>query len=356
MPCKINTMNKPDFLSMDIPALAALLTEWGEPAYRGRQIFQWLQQKGVTDFNDMSNLPLSLRGELTHKALITAPCVLRRQESAAGDTVKLLLEYADGARIETVLMLYEKETYRDRATCCVSTQNGCAMGCAFCASSLYRAPRNLSAGEMAAQVLLTAGLAREKGFAGITNVVFMGMGEPLVNLVNLRQAILLLNDENGQNIGQRRITVSTCGLAPQIYELADWGLQISLAVSLHAADAAKRARLMPVAARYSLAELLAACRYYRQKTGRRVTVEYAMFAGVNDSLEDAALLADLLAGEDMHINIIPANSITEAGFLPSKREIIERFCAYLREQGREAAVREARGPDIGAACGQLRGN
>ena len=347
-------MPKPDLLSMDIASISALLVEWGEPAYRGRQVFQWLQQRGVVDFSLMSNLPLSLREQLMHKALISAPRVLRRQEAAAGDTVKLLLEFADGEQIETVLMLYEREAARDRATCCVSTQSGCAMKCAFCASSLYHDPRNLSAGEMVAQVLLTARLAREKGFAGITNVVFMGMGEPLANMANLRQAILLLNDTNGQNIGQRRITVSTCGLAPQIYELADWGLQINLAVSLHAADTAKRARLMPVAAHYTLTELLAACRYYRQKTGRRVTIEYAMFAGINDSLDDAALLANLLAGEDMLINIIPANNTNKAGFLPSKREIIERFCALLSRQGCEAAIREARGQDINAACGQLR--
>jgi 23S rRNA (adenine2503-C2)-methyltransferase len=348
-------MDKPNLLSLDTAALTQLLAAWGEPPYRARQLFAWLQHKGVTDFAAMSDLPAFLQKRLAAETWAGAPIIVQRQEAADKDTVKLLLELTDGERIETVLMLYGRENSRDRATCCVSTQSGCAMGCAFCASGLIKNPRNLSAGEMISQVLITSAIAREKGYSGISNVVFMGMGEPLANLVNLKQAILLLNDERGQNIGQRRITVSTCGLAPQIYELAGWGLQIGLAVSLHAADQEKRARLMPVAARYSLPELLAACRYFRQKTGRRVTMEYALFAGINDSWRDAGQLASLLAGEDILVNIIPANNATEAGFCASDSEIIEMFCAKIRRQGIEAAVREKRGADIDAACGQLRG-
>jgi 23S rRNA (adenine2503-C2)-methyltransferase len=300
-------------------------------------------------------LPLSLQKRLAEETHICAPIIAQKQQAAAGDTVKLLLTLADGEQIETVLMLYEREISRDRATCCVSAQSGCAMGCAFCASGLFKHPRNLSAGEMIAQVLITAALAREVGYSGVSNVVFMGMGEPLANMANLQQAILLLNEENGQNIGQRRITVSTCGLAPQIYKLADWGLQIGLAVSLHAAQQEKRARLMPVAARHSLPELLKACRYFRQKTGRRVTMEYALFAGINDSERDAAQLAALLAGEDILVNIIPANNVAQAGFCASNSEIIKIFCASLRRQGIEVALREKRGADINAACGQLKG-
>jgi len=300
-------------------------------------------------------LPLSLQQRLATETALNVPVIAGRQNTATDDTVKLLLSLADGEQIETVLMLYERAQARDRATCCVSSQSGCAMGCAFCASGLFQNPRNLSAGEMVSQVLISTAIAREQGYAGVSNVVFMGMGEPLANLANVKQAILLLNDEQGQNIGQRRITVSTCGLVPQIYELADWGLQIGLAVSLHAAEQALRARLMPAAARYSLPELLAACRYFRKETGRRVTWEYALFAGVNDSEKDAYQLASLLAGEDILVNIIPANTVKEAGFYASKREIIEIFCAILRRQGVNLAVRERRGADIDAACGQLRG-
>ncbi|MCL1905895.1 MAG: 23S rRNA (adenine(2503)-C(2))-methyltransferase RlmN, partial [Clostridiales bacterium] len=281
--------------------------------------------------------------------------IAQRQDGADGDTVKLLLTLADGEQIETVLMLYGRQNSRDRATCCVSTQSGCAMGCVFCASGLFKHPRNLSAGEMIIQVLATAAISRELGYSGISNVVFMGMGEPLANPANLKLAIELLNNELGQNIGQRRTTVSTCGLVPQIYKLADWGMQIGLAVSLHAAGQEKRSRLMPVAARYSLPELLEACRYYRRSTGRRVTMEYALFAGVNDSARDAEQLAGLLAGEDILVNIIPANDVAEAGFYASDREIIKMFCDILRRRGVEAALREKRGADIDAACGQLRG-
>jgi 23S rRNA (adenine2503-C2)-methyltransferase len=348
-------MNKPELLSMDAVALSALLATWQEPSYRARQLFSWLQQKGVSEFAAMSNLPKSLQQRLASETQINAPLIMQRQEARKGDTIKLLLSLMDSEQIETVLMLYDREKSRDRATCCVSSQSGCAMGCIFCASGLFKHPRNLSAGEMVAQVLIAAKIAREMGYSGVSNVVFMGMGEPLANLVNLKQAILLLNAAEGQNIGQRRITVSTCGLAPQIYELADWGLQIGLAVSLHAADEKKRARLMPVAARHSLPELLASCRYFRKATGRRVTMEYALFAGINDSERDAEQLAVLLAGEDILLNIIPANNVTEAGICASDSESIKIFFAKIQQMGITAAIRERRGADINAACGQLRG-
>ncbi|MCL1816158.1 MAG: 23S rRNA (adenine(2503)-C(2))-methyltransferase RlmN [Clostridiales bacterium] len=348
-------MDKPDLLSLDIPALTAMLIEWGEPAYRGRQIFQWLQQKGVKDFSAMSNLPLSLQKKLADQTQISSPSIEQRYDAHDKETVKLLLALADGVKIETVLMLYKRENSRDRATCCVSTQSGCAMGCVFCASGLFKHPRNLSAGELVAQVQATATIGRELGYKGITNVVYMGMGEPLANLANLKQSIFLLNQENGLNIGQRHITVSTCGLVPQIYEMADWGWQISLAVSLHTADQKKRERLMPVAARYCIKDILKACRYFRRQTGRRVTMEYALFAGINDSKQDAQQLADLLCGEDIFLNIILANNVAKAGFCTSNSEIIRIFYDRIRRQGIEAAIRQRRGTDINAACGQLRG-
>ena len=345
-------MDKKDLLSWDIPALRVLLSEWGEPNYRAQQLFTWFQQKGVTDFAAMSNLPLSLQKRLSEETVAYMPKIARRQD--AGDTIKLLLTLADGEQIETVLMLYKRQNSRDRATCCVSTQSGCAMGCVFCASGFFKYPRNLSAGEMIAQVLLSATLGQELGYSGISNVVFMGMGEPLANLTNIKQTIELLNNEQGQNIGLRRITISTCGLTPQIYKLADWGKQIGLAVSLHAADQEKRARLMPVAKHYTLPELLAACRYFRAKTGRRVTMEYALFAGINDSKRDAEQLATLLADQNVLVNIIPANTVIEAGICASNRELIEIFCAILQRKGLEVVLRERRGAEIEAACGQLR--
>lgn len=343
-----------DLRSMTLPQLQAQFLADGLPRYRADQVFQWLQQKAVADFQAMTNLPLALREQLASHYRIAGASVLRQQHSADGETHKLLLAYDDGEQVETALMLYRRQHSRNRATCCLSSQSGCAMGCAFCATGQFKQFRNLTAGEIALQAQLADCLAREQGYDGLTNLVYMGMGEPLANLEALHQSILLLNDPHGLQIGMRRITISTCGLVPQIYALSEWGWQIGLAISLHSADAQKRQRLMPGAAHYPLSELIAAAQAYRQRTGRRVTCEYALFAGVNDQEEDARKLVALLTGNDILVNIIPANPVENLGFAPSDVATSERFIAICRSAGLDVQVRESKGQDIDAACGQLR--
>ena len=244
--------------------------------------------------------------------------------------------------------------YKHGHTVCISTQVGCRMGCSFCATGMFKQFRNLSAGEIVVQVQYADKMARRLDFNGVTNVVYMGMGEPLANDKQVRRSIELLNDTNGMDIGARRITVSTCGLVPKIYEMAHWGLQIGLAVSLHSADENKRRQLMPVAGQYALADLLKACLYYREQTGRRVTCEYALIHGVNDSLEDARKLAKLLTGTDILVNIIPVNALPEHGIDALNKELSADFCRAAAEMGVNIQIRESRGQDIEAACGQLR--
>ncbi|MDO4581882.1 MAG: 23S rRNA (adenine(2503)-C(2))-methyltransferase RlmN [Bacillota bacterium] len=343
-----------DLRSASLTELREFVRGLNEPDFRAAQLFAWLQQKGARSYAEMSDLPQALRDKLARQAALTAPAVVERRISARRDTAKLLLEFADGERIEMALLLYDDPHSRERATVCLSTQSGCAMGCKFCATARCADFRNLNAGEIVVQAQYADALARELGFAGVTNVVFMGMGEPLANLDNLRRAIELLNDERGMNIGQRRITVSTCGLVPQIYAMLDWGMQIGLAVSLHSALPEQRAALMPAAARYSPAQLIEACRDYRRRSGRRVTCEYALFAGVNDSVAAADALAALLTGTDILVNIIPANSGGEGGFHASDKQTTAAFAAALAKHGVDVELRRARGQDIEAGCGQLR--
>ncbi|MEG1536680.1 MAG: 23S rRNA (adenine(2503)-C(2))-methyltransferase RlmN [Clostridiales bacterium] len=347
-------MDKQDLRSLDVAELQQVMAAWGEPAYRGKQLFGWLQQKGVMDFGEMSDLPEALRDKLAGFFTLTCPKILRKQVAIAGDTLKLLLELNDGEKIEMALMLYPRKGSRDRATCCVSCQSGCAMGCAFCATGRNRQFRNLTAGEIAVQALLADRLAREQGFPGLTNVVFMGMGEPLYNLQTVKKAVDLLNDPMGLNIGRRKITVSTCGIVPQIYEMSHWEQPVELAVSLHSADDKLRKEMMPGAARWNLAALMAACRAYRQQTSRRITFEYALFEGINDNRAAARLLADLLTGEDILVNIIPANPVEKSDFHPSAAGNIKEFIAGCEQYGINYQIREIRGQDIDAACGQLR--
>lgn len=328
--------------------------EQGFPAYRGDQIFHWLHQRGVADFSEMTNLPQDFRRFLQENASLKYPKILKRQEAAANDTVKLLLELDDGEQVEMVLMLYARQQSKNRATCCVSSQTGCPIGCAFCATAWAGPGRNLLPGEMTAQVILAGQEAKKLGFEQITNVVYMGMGEPLLNLAALRQSIAILNHPQGLNIGMRKITISTCGLTPQIYQIADWGWPLGLALSLHAADEGLRKSLIPAAKTNSLQSLLAACSSYREKTGQRVTYEYALFAGINDSIKAAHALGRLLAGHDALLNIIPANSVKKTGFFAPKGEIIKVFIEILSGYNLEVQLREPRGQDIDAACGQLR--
>lgn len=346
---------KPDLRTLLPEELASYVQSLGQPTYRAKQIFRQVQKHGAPDFDHMSDLPLALRHYLKETARLTTPKAVRQQISTAGDTAKLLLELEDGVLIEMALMLYRRTKARDRATVCVSSQSGCAMDCQFCATGLCRDFRNLTAGEIVGQVQAADKLARELGYEGVTNIVYMGMGEPLANLEQVHRSLLLLNDPEGLDIGARRITVSTCGLVPQIYKMMDWNLQVSLAVSLHCADQKRREALMPIAARYPLPELIQACRDFRDQTGRRVTCEYAMFAGRNDSIADAHALGALLTGTDILVNIIPANPVPERGVQPSSPQVIEDF-RHIVEQDYHVAtqLRERRGADIQAACGQLR--
>lgn len=346
-------MLKTDLLGMEQEDIRQLVQSWGWPTFRGRQIFSWLHGKRVMDFTNFTDLSLGQRQELTQKAQISLPQIVRSSQSADGDTLKLLLSLTDGATIEMVLMLYSRKDARDRATCCISTQTGCAMGCLFCATAANGPGRNLSVGEIVSQVLLAADFAVQKGFQGISNIVYMGMGEPLLNLDNVKKSLMIFNDTDGLDIGMRRMTISTCGLVPEIYKLADWQKQVELAVSLHAPNDSKRVSMMPIAHKYSIKDLLAACRYYQKKTGRRITYEYALFAGINDSQEDAKELAALLQAEDCLLNIIAANPVPKTGFLPAKREVIRDFCRIVESFGLTVYKRESRGLDIDAACGQL---
>lgn len=343
-----------DLRSLDIEETGAFAASLGFEPFRARQIWQWVHKKGVDSFSQMSDIPFKYRNILEEKAYLAPVKEIKTSKSAADDTVKMLLELKDSERIEMALMLYRRNQSRERATACLSTQTGCAMGCAFCATALCGPGRNLSCGEIVAQALRADARARQAGFAALTNVVYMGMGEPLANLNNVQKSLLLLNNPLGLNIGMRRMTISTCGLVPQIYTLADWGMQVELAISLHAPNDELRRQIMPVAAKYPLNDLLAACRYYREKTGRRITFEYALFAGVNDSLKCAQELAMLLKSGDYLLNIIPANIVPETGFFPSKVEAIRDFTNTVARYGIEVSVRESRGPDIDAACGQLR--
>ena len=345
---------RPDLRSLDLGELTVLMKELGQPVFRAKQIFRQVQKHGAVNFDEMTDLPFAFRNYLAEVAELATPREIRRQISADGEAAKLLLELADGVKIEMALMLYRRSKARDRATCCVSSQSGCAMGCRFCATGLTKDFRNLTAGEIVAQAQAGARLARELGLDGLTNIVYMGMGEPLANPEAVYRSIRLLNDAEGLDIGARRITVSTCGLVPQIYQMIDWKLQISLAVSLHTADPEQRRQLMPAAGKYSLTELIQACREFRERTGRRVTCEYAMFAGLNDSPRHADLLANLLTGTDILVNIIPANPVPELGIYASAPETVARFQTTVEAAGVATQLRERRGADIEAACGQLR--
>jgi 23S rRNA (adenine2503-C2)-methyltransferase len=341
-----------DFLAMTETELGAWAKEQALPAFRGRQIFARLQS-GVDDWQKMTELPKDLREKLAQEHDISLPRLIKAQVSKSDDTAKLLYELNDGTLLETVVMSYEREKSRDRATVCISTQAGCAMGCKFCATGLYGLERNLLAGEIIAQVIGADLWLKQKGGA-ISNVVYMGMGEPLQNLPAVLKSIEILNSESGLNIGQRRMTVSTCGIVPKMKALADCKLQIGLAVSLHAADDETRNKLMPVNKRYPLAELFSACDYYTEKTGRRITYEYALLKDINDQKEDALKLAALLKGRLSHVNLIPVNEVKETGFAPSLAKSVEEFAEVLRLKHIEVTVRERRGADIDAACGQLR--
>lgn len=331
-----------DLKSMPPEELASFLQTLGEPAYRGKQVFSWLQ-RGVTSFDDMSNLPAALRQKLAECSYITAPQVARKQVSKLDGTVKYLWELRDGNCIETVLMRYHHGN-----TVCISSQVGCRMGCAFCASTVAGKVRDLSPSEMLDQVLFTQLDSGEE----ISNVVLMGIGEPLDNKENVLHFLELLNHPDGMHIGMRHVSLSTCGIVPQIDALAQLRLQLTLSVSLHAPDSETRSRLMPVNRAYDVEELFSACHRYFETTGRRISFEYAMIDGVNDHDWQADLIVQRLRGMPGHVNLIPLNEVAESPFKPSRR--IRQFQERLEFQGVTATVRRSLGGDIDASCGQLR--
>ena len=361
------TIKKTDILALTLPQLQQWLVERGEAAFRAKQLYHWLYRQLVNDFSAMSNLPQTLRQKLIAEASI-GPMVVRSEAHSKDDrTRKLLLELPDGKLIESVLMLYPPLGESSaRATVCVSSQAGCAFGCTFCATGQMGFDRHLSAGEIVAQVLYFArelranawtatGLPGSKPIDSITNIVLMGMGEPLHNYDNVLQALRILHSPDGFNLGARHMTVSTVGLVPAIRKLSQEPLQVNLAISLHAPTDELRGQTMPINRKYPLQELLAACKDYIRETGRQVTFEYVLIAGVNDTPTHAHQLGALLAPlhQFAHVNCIPVNA-TSASYRPSGPDAIRSFRAILREHGVSNSVRAERGDDIAAACGQLR--
>ena len=331
-----------DIKSMTREQLTDALTAMGEPAFRAKQIFSWLHG-GARSFDDMSNISKPLRAKLAEQFYITAPTVARKQVSQLDGTIKYLWELRDGNCIETVLM-----SYHHGNTVCISTQVGCRMGCKFCASTIAGKVRDLAPSEMLDQVLFTQlDSGRE-----ISNIVLMGIGEPTDNLDNVLRFLELVNHPEGMNIGMRHMSLSTCGVVPGIDRLAELGLQLTLSVSLHAPDSETRSRIMPVNNAYDVDELFAACHRYFRKTGRRISFEYAMIDGVNDSDAQADLLAKKIRGMPGHVNLIPLNDVVESEFKPSKR--VAAFQKRLESHGLTATVRRSLGGDIDASCGQLR--
>ncbi len=360
-------------LDLSRDELTALLTGWGEPRYRADQVWEWLYRRLATDPSRMTNLPQALRQRLAAEARIDPLALLVEQRSRDNQTVKWLFRLPDGVTIETVLMLYDGDApsgregqppSRARTTVCISTQAGCAMGCLFCATGQSGLARNLSAGEIVAQALAAARwLGREEPSGAprpdraegrLTNVVLMGMGEPLANYDRTWRALRILTDPDGFGLGARHITVSTVGLVPGIRRMAEEALQINLAVSLHAPNDALRDRLVPINRRYPIAEVMAAVRDYIERTHRRVTFEYALMKGVNDSPVLARELARLLRGVLCHVNLIPLNPVAESPYAPSTPEQAAAFQQILAAHGIPATLRVRRGIDIDAGCGQLR--
>ena len=330
--------------NLTLPELAETIKALGQPPFRAKQVYSWLH-KGVRSYEEMTNLPKNLRDRLGENYPIQAPTVVRRQESRKDGTIKYLWQLSDGNCVETVLMRYHYGN-----TVCISTEVGCRMGCAFCASTLGGLVRRLEPFEMLDQVLFTQ---LDSGLP-VSNIVLMGIGEPLDNYDTVLRFLQLVNSPEGMNIGMRHISLSTCGLVDKIEELAERDLQLTLSVSLHSPDDESRSKIMPVNRRWPVDTLLAACRDYFAKTGRRISFEYTMISGVSDSPEQAELLAKKLAGMGAHVNMIPLNNVTESGLHTSSKQAIRRFQTILEEQGVTATLRRTLGSDIDASCGQLR--
>ena len=330
--------------SMTLQELGAVFKEMGQPTFRAKQVYTWLH-KGVRSYEEMSNLPKALRDALGEQFPICPPQVVRKQESAKDGTIKYLWQLSDGNCVETVLMRYHYGN-----TVCISTEVGCRMGCAFCASTLGGLIRKLEPFEMLDQVLFTQ---VDSGLP-ISHIVLMGIGEPLDNYENVLRFLELVNSEDGMNISMRHISLSTCGLVPKIDALAEEKLQLTLSVSLHAPNDKIRNTIMPVNRAYPTEELIKACRRYYEATGRRISFEYAMIDGVNDSVENAQELLRRMKGLPAHFNLIPLNHVEESPLKPSTKEAVARFQKCLTDGGIPATVRRTLGGDIDASCGQLR--
>lgn len=337
--------NKMDIKSLNMEELTAFVVGLGEKKFRGKQLYEWLHVRQAASFDEMTNLSKEFRERL--KATCELVCLRQVdvQISAIDGTRKYLFALSDGNVIESVLMRYKHGN-----SVCISSQVGCRMGCRFCASTLDGLVRGLAPSEMLDQIYRISKDIGER----ISNVVVMGTGEPMDNFDNLLKFIELLTDENGLHISQRNLTVSTCGIVPRMRELADYKLAITLALSLHASNQKKRLSLMPVANKYEIHEVVDACRYYFAQTGRRVTFEYSLVGGVNDTDEDAAELSQLIRGMNCHVNLIPVNPIKERDYVQSDTEAIQAFKAKLEKNGINVTVRREMGRDIDGACGQLR--
>lgn len=335
-----------DLLSLPLPELTRwVVQDLGEPKYRAKQLYTWLHKKQVTTLEEMTDLPLALRQRLGETAFIPPVRTRLRLESKLDGTRKFLLEMADGNCVEAVWM-----EYHHGPSLCVSTQVGCRMGCRFCASTLGGLARDLTAGEMLGEVYE---VQRQMG-RPVSSLVLMGIGEPLDNLQNVLDFLTILCSPEGQGLGYRHVSLSTCGLVPGIRALMEKKLGVTLSVSLHAPDDTARDAIMPVNRKYPIGELMEACRDYFAATGRRISYEYALIDGVNDTPAQAAALARLLQGQTCHVNLIPVNPVAERDTRRSTRAAVERFARRLGELGVNATIRRELGSDIAAACGQLR--
>ncbi|MEK5270322.1 23S rRNA (adenine(2503)-C(2))-methyltransferase RlmN [Aeribacillus sp. FSL K6-8394] len=338
---------KPSIYSLKYSDLKEWLEQQGEKSFRAAQIFDWLYKKRVASFDKMTNLPKSLKEALAEHFDLTTLKTIVKQTSKDG-TMKFLFELHDGYSIETVLM---RHNYGNSV--CVTTQVGCRIGCTFCASTLGGLKRNLSAGEIVAQVIKVQQILDEIG-ERVSHVVIMGIGEPFDNYEEMMSFLKIINDEKGLNIGARHITVSTSGIIPKIYQFADENLQINLAISLHAPNTELRTKLMPINKAFKLPDLMKAVKYYIDKTGRRISFEYGLFGGVNDQVEHALELAELIKDLKCHVNLIPVNYVPERNYVRTSKNQIFRFERTLKEQGINVTIRREHGHDIDAACGQLR--
>lgn len=346
---KITTLEekKTSIYSIQIQELKDWLSEQGEKPFRAEQIFDWLYKKRITSFEDMSNLSKNLRDKLSlHFQLTTLKTVIK--QTSSDGTIKFLFELHDGYSIETVLMRHDYGN-----SVCVTTQVGCRIGCTFCASTLGGLKRHLEAGEIVAQVV-TVQQALDETDERVSSVVIMGIGEPFDNYNNMLSFLKIINHDKGLNIGARHITVSTSGIVPKIYQFADENMQINFAISLHAPNTELRSRLMPINKAYKLDDLMKSVRYYIDKTGRRISFEYGLFGGVNDSVEHAEELAELLKGLKCHVNLIPVNYVPERDYVRTPKDKIFAFEKTLKKRGINVTIRREHGHDIDAACGQLR--